>query len=152
METYQRGIWISSIILTLFALAGIVLGVVVLLFGSGVFASAGGLGTLSAYVVSGFLIGAAIIGIIQSVYQLIVGGYGIRGIDAPGRTHTLLVLAIIELISAAVALAFYAFNMGNGVVSLLPNVIGSIINVVTAAVLMFCTGRVRSGYLPGDVS
>ncbi len=150
METHQRGIWISSIILTLFALAGIVLGVVVLLFGAGVFGVGAGTIALSAYVVSGFLIGAGIIGIIQSVYQLIVGAYGIRGVDGPGRARTLLVLAIIELISAGVALAFYAFNMGNGTVNLLPNVIGSIIDVIASAVLMFCTGRVKSGLLPGD--
>ena len=103
MGSIQRGIWISSIILTLFALVGIVLGIVVLLFGSGVFGA--GLG-------QPLLIAAGIIGIATSIYQLVVGCYGIRGSSDQQRTRTLLVLAIIALICAGVGLGFYAADMG----------------------------------------
>ena len=141
MGSIQRGIWISSIVLTLFALVGIILGIVVLLFGSGVFGV--GLG-------QPLLITAGIIGIATSIYQLVVGCYGIRGTIDARHTHTLLTLAIIALICAGVGLAFYSVDMGMTMVNLVPNVIGSIISVIAAAVLMFCSGRVKSGMRPGD--
>ncbi len=152
MNGYQRAVWIVSIINILFALVGIVVGVVVLLLGAGMLGESADEAILSGYVVSGFFIAAAVLGIIQSIYQLIVGCLGVRGSRDASKIGPFFVLTVINFIWAIVVFAFYLFNVtGGSSADLTTNVISSIINVIITAILMFCAGRIKSGQKFRDV-
>lgn len=150
---YQRGIYISSILLIISSLASCTFAICALLLGTNSFGFETFFGLPFGYQVGGFFIAATLVAAAQAIYQFIVGCMGVKRYDSLDEVTTLWTNGIIVFITALLALVFMLFCLGGGPgsVPVMGSVVVLIVSSIVSAVFLYSTGRLHGGTRFPDV-